>query len=150
MLNLKMFPTTIGLALVAATTIATAEVQRINLNPGLWEYTTTLSVEPRGVVMQETESFCIDAGAANMTAGDLVRLLTDGQCRVSNSILTADSGSAQMSCAYPEDNARGEGEIRAVFSNTTYEVQADVVITGPGGASQANFVGNGRRIGDCE
>lgn len=149
MFTLKVVPTIIGLGFAAATTTATAQEQRINLNPGLWEYATTLSVEGHGVVMQETQSFCIDAATANMTASDLVGLLTDGQCSASNAILTAGSGSAQMSCTYPEDNARGAGEIRATYTTTSYDVQAEVVISGPGGTSRSSFVGNGRRVGDC-
>ncbi|MDA8587300.1 DUF3617 domain-containing protein [Rhodobacteraceae bacterium] len=149
MAKIKILPTVTGLALALAVPTATTAEQRINLDPGLWQYATTLSVDGRGVVMQDTESFCIDAATANMSATDLVGLLTDGQCRASNAILTAGSGSAQMSCVYPEDNARGEGDISATFTTTTYDVQAKVTITGPGGASRANFVGNGRRVGDC-
>lgn len=149
MLRPKMFSNALCLGLSVAATSATAEEKRINLNPGLWQYATTLSVEGRGVVMQETESFCIGARTANMSASDLVGLLTDGQCRASNAILTAGSGSAQMHCTYPEDNARAEGEISATYTTTTYDVQANVVITGPGGSSRGSFVGNGRRIGEC-
>lgn len=141
--------TTICLGFFVAATSAKAQEQRINLDPGHWQYATTLTVEGRGVVMQETENFCIDARTANMSASDLVGLLTDGQCRASNATLTAGSGSAKMSCNYPEDNARGEGEISATYTTTTYDVQANVVIIGPGGSSRASFVGNGHRIGDC-
>lgn len=146
----NVFPTTICLLLSAAATIAIAQEQRINLDAGLWQYATTLSVDGRGIVMQDTESFCIDAKTANMSASDLIGLLTDGQCSASNPILTASSGSARMSCNYPEDNARGEGEISATYTTTTYDVQANVTITSPGGSSRASFVGNGRRTGDCQ
>ena len=60
-----------------------------------------------------------------MSASDLVGLMTDGQCSASNAILTAGSGSAHMSCNYTEDNARGEGEISATYTTTTYDVQAN-------------------------
>ncbi len=149
MLRSKMFSTAVCLGLSVAATGALAQEQRINLNPGLWQYATTLSVEGRGVVLQETQSFCIDARTANMSASDLLGSLTDGQCTASNATLTAGSGSAQMNCTHLADNARAVGAISATYTTTTYDVQANVVITGLGGSSRGSFVGRGRRIGDC-
>ncbi|MDA8586843.1 DUF3617 domain-containing protein [Rhodobacteraceae bacterium] len=147
--KIRVFPTIIGLALTLTVSVATAQEQRINLDPGRWQYATTLSVDGRDVVLQNTERFCIDAATANMSATDVVGLLTDGQCRASNTILTAGSGSAQMSCEYPEDNARGEGEIRATYTATTYDVRAELMITGPGGSTTAHSAGNARGVSDC-
>lgn len=137
------------LATVSAATSVAAQEQRINLDPGLWRYSVTLNVHPRGVVAQETETFCIDPASASMSANELVAMMSQDQCRASNAILTAGTGSAQMTCLYPEDNARGDGEFRASYTTTNYEIRAEMRFVGPGGTTNARFSGNGQRIGDC-
>jgi hypothetical protein len=129
--------------------MASAQEQRINLDPGLWQYSISLDVHPRGVVKRDTQSFCIDAATASMSADEIVRRMSQDQCRASNAVLGAGSGSAQMSCVYPEDNARGDGQFRATYNSTAYEIQAEMRFVGPGGTTNARFVGQGRRIGDC-
>ena len=123
--------------------------QSIDLDAGLWEYSVVLEVDPVGVVNQETEQFCLSEAESNMTADDLISRLSEGQCSSSNEVLLVGNGSADMTCVYPEDNARGQGRFEASYTTTTYNVDATMTFTGPGGTSRAKFTGQGRRLSDC-
>lgn len=150
MFRAKFRSTVTILASVALSAPLVAQEQRINLDPGLWEYSITLNVPPRGIVAQETQRFCIDAATANMSADEMVRQLSEDQCRATNAILTAGSGTVQMSCVYPENNARGDGEASASYTTTSYNIRANMRFVGPGGTTNAQFTGNARRIGNCQ
>ncbi|MEO9516362.1 MAG: DUF3617 family protein [Paracoccaceae bacterium] len=123
--------------------------QTVDLDAGLWEYSVVLEVDPAGVVNQETETFCLSEAQSNLTTNDIINQISGGQCSSSNEVLLIGSGSADMTCVYPEDNAHGTGRLEARYTTTTYTLGATMRFTGPGGTSTARFTGQGRRLGDC-
>lgn len=84
-----------------------------------------------------------------LTTNDIISQISGGQCASSNEVLLVGSGSADMTCVYPEDNARGVGRLEAKYTTTTYSLDATMQFTGPGGTSTARFTGQGRRLSDC-
>ncbi len=84
-----------------------------------------------------------------MTANELIGRMSQDQCATSNELLLVGRGSADMTCQYPEDNARGQGRFEATYTTTTYDIDANMTFVGPGGTTRAIFSGEGQRIGDC-
>lgn len=135
---------------LAITLPAYAEnIQTVDVDAGLWEYAIVLRVDPGGVVTQETQQFCLSEAESNLTTNDLINQLSGDQCSSSNEVLTLGTGSADMTCVYPETNARGVGRLEVSYTSTSFDVDARATFTGPGGTSTAQLTGQGRRLGAC-
>lgn len=143
----KFIVTTVASVIALPTQADNAQL--IDLDAGLWEYSIVLEVAHIGVVTRETQQFCLSEAESNMTASDLIDDLSEGQCTASNVVLLVGSGSANMTCVYPEDNARGDGRLEVTYTATRYDVDATTTLTGPGGTSNVTFTGQARRLGNC-
>lgn len=125
------------------------DARLIDLDAGLWEYSIVLEVGHIGVVTRDTEQFCLSDADASMTTNDLLNEISGGQCSSFGEVVSVGSSSADMTCLYPDDNARGDGRLEVSYTKTTYDIDATVTFTGPGGTSNARLTGQGRRLGNC-
>jgi len=111
----------IALAVMAAPLTASAQVNEIEIQPGLYDYTETTSLAgfPQGT---DKFKYCIKDGENRW---DLMGLFAqndlDGKCTLSNVQMTSSSGSADTSCRIEEIGLTVTAKIDANFTKTSFD-----------------------------
>ena len=121
-----------------------ATLRAADMQPGLWEITTTTEMAgmkiPTGSISQ-----CITKADA---ADDQKMLPKDDKCEVYDMQIQGNRTSWKMRCRGPEAMS-GSGSV--TFSNTSYAGTVQMSMKGDSG-NQMNIVQqySGRRVGDCK
>lgn len=129
--------------------ITAEEIASVEIEPGLWTHSHTISVAGKGVVHEETSQSCITEAQASPSVAMLLADILEGDCDMSNFTHTPGEASLHATCRNHEDQAVSSGTIKVNYSRTAYTAKGEVVITGPGGSSEVTAITQANHIGDC-
>ena len=138
-----------SLVVLAIISISADEIETIELEPGLWTHSHTISVVGKGVVHEETSQSCITEAKASPSVEMILADILEGDCDMANFIHTPGEARLDATCRNHDDQAVSTGTIKVNYSRSAYTAKADVVITGPGGSSDVTAVTQANHIGDC-
>ena len=127
---------------------AIAEVEP-NINPGMWENTSTMTFDSEFPIPDQTETHTECLTEEEIKSGDAFMEMEDlDECEITHRDMRADGMDYAVSCVGP-DGTRVDMNASMEFNGDT----AGGVITGdmetPMGPIQMNIRIEGRRIGDC-
>lgn len=138
--------------------LAAPAYAQLDLDPGMWEHTSTItsaempSMPPdmaSAMIGQETvTNACVTAEQLAQGPQALFDQ-TGGQC--SYSTLTMSGGELSMSgsCSAPGGGGQMTMTATGTYTRTSYESQSTVSMGMPGGEMKIEATGSGRRTGDC-
>ena len=125
---------------------ATAE-EKVEVNPGLYAYTTTVDVGPQNVVNDSYE-YCIFEGNNSRSFDELMTdWLGDTNCDVTNSSFGGGKGSATVSCANTDLGVPINGTIEGYYSRTSYGGVTKA--KSPMGGMEITVKTTAKRMSDC-
>ena len=140
-----------ALTLLAASTAslcALAQDPNPNLNPGMWETTSTVTIQSEQMPIPprtDTSSECV---TAEKIAEGQAFLEDSDECEFTNRDLRADGMDYSMTCSSPEGgtvtmNASMQFEGDSMSGNIDGDIES------PMGVMQMNVEMTGKRTGDC-
>jgi hypothetical protein len=132
---------------IAAIMAVPAGAQEFAVTPGLYDYNSVLTINGQ-VALDGDYEYCLDDELSTMTLPEAIAELTQGAaCDISNIQIGTGIASADITCNYPEQGITSSGTLRAVFDDTSYEVNTRGQINGSPAVLASQVVA--RRRGDC-
>lgn len=107
-----------------------AAAQTVTLDPGLYDFTTDISIMGHHV-KTETYEYCFYQGKNSKTFDEIASdVAGGGHCTLSNSILTASTGSTDVQCTDPDLGLKIKGRLEATYGSDYYNVKGTANIGG--------------------
>ncbi|MEX0914323.1 MAG: DUF3617 family protein [Wenzhouxiangellaceae bacterium] len=138
-----------ALTILAASAVSNAAVaEDPNINPGMWETTSTVTIDSEQFPIPprtDTSSECV---TAEKIADGQAFLEDNDECEFKNKDMRADGMDYTMTCASPEG---GEVTMKASmkFDGDSMTGTIDGDIESPMGVMKMNVEMSGTRTGDC-
>lgn len=133
----------LGFAALALPQMASAN--SVTLDPGLYDYSHTISMGGRALPADEYE-YCVQEGKNTKTLDELVASLAgDGECTVSNVNMTSSTGRADISCTDTDLGMDVDGTLNATYGADFYDVDTTANL----GPIQVLVKTTVRRRGEC-
>ena len=125
-----------------ATPLAVSAADGISIDPGMWEYTTTmtLSMMPQPIVKSRQECF-------TESHFDAQALSKDSDCTVQDYQVDGNTMTFTMVCPGPEGPTVGQGRYTSAGSSGTGEMAMTMTVNGAPHSMKMNW--QGKRIGAC-
>lgn len=132
-------------ALLALPLVAVAETP--NIEPGMWEFTSTTSVQGEVPIPDQTDTHqeCIAQG--DLDDADFQFLEVEEGCELLEHNVTVDGVDYQMVCHAEGGQANIDGRMDFLGERTEGTVQ--VMVESPMGEMEMNTEVEGHRIGEC-
>ncbi|GHE19960.1 DUF3617 domain-containing protein [Halomonas urumqiensis] len=132
-------------ALLALPLVAVAETP--NIEPGMWEFTSTTSVQGEMPIPDQTDTHqeCIAQG--DLDDADFQFLEVEEDCELLEHNVTADGVDYQMVCRAEGGEANIDGRMDFLGERTEGTVQ--ILVDSPMGAMEMHTEVDGQRIGEC-
>lgn len=132
--------------LAALSSPAFAAEQTIEIDPGLYAYSTGVVVNGQSMLNDDYE-YCLEPEDTKMTLSEIVAELEDlGSCEITNINVGDSQGEADFSCYMEDMGMTSTGHLKADYTSTDYKVVTDGKI---GGMLTARATVTARRLGDC-
>lgn len=135
----------VGSALLATSLTAVAE--QPNINPGLWEYQTTVKIQSDFPIPDQSSTTTECVTAEDIAEGQFAMEDLEG-CETTRRDIRRDSMDVELSCAAPDGTSM---TMKAHMD--FYGDSASGTVTGdmetPMGAMNMQITLEGRRLGDC-
>ena len=139
----------LGAALMLSTS-AIAQDYIVELEPGLYSIASSVSVEGKGVMLDDQSEHCLGPQQTKKTLQDLLsEVVEGGQCEITNVTQTIGSAAADGKCYDPEFETHTVGRLEGTWTSTSYSVKGRANIAGMGGAATLTSKTEARRIGNC-
>lgn len=109
---------------------AAAQSRTITLDPGLYDFTHVVHVNGQRQKVDDYE-YCIEDGRNSKTIDEIAaELIEDGQCTLSNVVVTQSMGRADLSCIEPNFGMPLNGQMEADYGVDYYIINASSNING--------------------
>jgi hypothetical protein len=129
--------------------LSAEEISTIELVPGLWESTSTITKESGEVVHQESHQACITEDEASPSVQSILADLLEGDCELTGLVHTQGDARINGTCRAFEGEAVSVGEIHVTYTSTAYTAKADTTITGALGSVRVFATTKANRLGAC-
>lgn len=121
--RMKTFIATLSLGLAVSAAADANNSKKIELDPGLYAYNTSVHMAGQLVHTEDPYEYCLTAEDTHTTLGELTdKLVEGGDCSISNQQVSANSASADMSCFIEDFGMTVTGRIEGQYTSTSYEV----------------------------
>ncbi len=127
-------------AVSVATGMAAADLQPLNVKPGLWQVTTTTTIQGMGTPMTQTYKSCV-TDMKKYPFPD-----RDDECKYSVQSSTSSHMEVSGNCLY-QNGEKADFKIRLdVIDSENAQGSGQATIVGPSGAMHGDYSGKGRWI----